>query len=400
MAAQKTTTTIHRAHKIALSPTPAQAAALAQNCGFARRAYNDAIARFKAGIDQTPPQWLGLKELSAAHTQDKYLPGNEWMQDCIARAGSNSVKNAAGSIKQWGTYRKSLKSGKPGRFAGFPKFHSRSGRWSFAITRGEPFTQYTSTHIRIPKIGAIRMRQSLRFNGRVHTVTISRDGNRWFASFAVDTQIPMPQPGMKEGPTIAAHPSVRTLLTESTSATTIKVPPPKPLDAALRKLRRLDKAIDRSRNTHGKNQSSKRRERMYAQRRKLYARVSNIRHDAQHKASRALVDRAGTVRLEQWDSAGLLEKRDAGVPRRVHHRKHRDFADAAPASLVHKITYKAEWVGVRVERFARAYPSSIKCSACGWINDPTPAAVFRCVKCGHVEDREENATTNMLHDSP
>lgn len=388
---------IHKAHKIALVPTDAQARMLAQNCGFARRAYNDAVARFKAGLALAPPQWLGLKDLSAAHTQDKQRPDNQWMlQDCIAVAGFNGVRHAADAVRRWGAYRKSLKAGKPGRFVGFPRFHSRAGHWSFTITNGAVFLNYRDDPpaIKIPKIGWVRMREALRFSGDVHTVTISRSRNRWFVSFALDTLTPIPPPGSKDGPIIAAHPGVRVLLTESTATHPIKTPPPKALDASLCSIQKLDKAIARSK------PGSKNRRRLHTLRRKYFGRVTDIRHDAQHKASRALVGRAGTIRLEQWDSAGLLEKRDAGLPRRVHRRLHRDFADAAPASLVHKITYKAEWDGVLIEKFRPAYPSSIQCSACGWINDPTPEETFRCTNCGHIKCREENATENMLQDSP
>ena len=53
---------------------------------------------------------------------------------------------------------------------------------------------------------------------------------------------------------------------------------PKALTAALKRLRHLDKAITSSRNVHGRNVHSNRRER-------LHARVVNVRNDNHHKAT-------------------------------------------------------------------------------------------------------------------
>ena len=395
--------TIQKSHKIALRPTVAQERFLRQQAGFARRAYNDAVARFKAGIDADPPQWLGLRELSSAHTQDKLHPDNAWMRECIAVAGFQAVRHAAEAVRRWGAYRKSLKAGAPARYVGAPRFHSRAGRWSFTVTGGALYnSQIRDKAIRIPKVGWIKMREPLRFEGRVHTMTISRHGERWYASCAVDTGEPVPEPGSRRGPTIAAHPGVRVLLTEQSADETeraIYTEPPRSLDRSLRRLRTLDKAIARSRTTHGSEPSGRRR-RLEARRRRLHARASDIRHDVQHRISRTLIDRAGVVRLEQWDTAGMLRMRDDGLPRRVSRRLHRDLADAAPASLVHKIDYKAQWAGVLMERYPRGYPSSTKCSECGFINEPTPNMLFSCHRCGFDMNREANATWNMQQDSP
>lgn len=42
--------------------------------------------------------------------------------------------------------------------------------------------------IRIPNLGWVRMRETLRFTGKILSATISRVADRWFASITVDTQ--------------------------------------------------------------------------------------------------------------------------------------------------------------------------------------------------------------------
>ena len=70
---------------------------------------------------------------------------------------------------------------------------------------------------------------------------------------------------------------------------------PKALAPALRHLQRLDKAIARSRNVHGRNNHSCRREQLYARRRRRHVRAVKVRNDHRHKATTAIAKSAGRV---------------------------------------------------------------------------------------------------------
>ena len=52
--------------------------------------------------------------------------------------------------------------------------------------------------IRLPKIGLVKMFQSLRFSGKIVEVTISRIAHRWFVSLIIDigtpNQVDVPTP--------------------------------------------------------------------------------------------------------------------------------------------------------------------------------------------------------------
>ena len=63
---------------------------------------------------------------------------------------------------------------------------------------------------------------------------------------------------------------------------------PKALAAGLYRLRPLDKAIALSRNVHGNPQQYNRRENLYVKRRRLHARLVNVRKDNHHKATTAI----------------------------------------------------------------------------------------------------------------
>ena len=95
---------------------------------------------------------------------------------------------------------------------------------------------------------------------------------------------------VKDGPTIGVDVGVGTMATCSDGTV---VESPKALASGIKQLRRLDKAIARSRNVHGRSNHSNRRERLYARRRNLYTRVVNVRNDHHHKATTAIAKTAG-----------------------------------------------------------------------------------------------------------
>jgi putative transposase len=53
---------------------------------------------------------------------------------------------------------------------------------------------FDGCRIRIPNLGWVRMREALRFAGKITSATISRVADRWFVSVAVDTQEISPLP--------------------------------------------------------------------------------------------------------------------------------------------------------------------------------------------------------------
>ena len=111
---------------------------------------------------------------------------------------------------------------------------------------------------------------------------------------------------MKEGPTVGVDVGVGAMAVCSDGT---KIENPKALSSALKELRRVDKAIARSRNVHGKSNHSNRRERLYARRRNLHARIVSVRNDNHHKATTAIAKSAGRVVVETLNVAGMMMNR-------------------------------------------------------------------------------------------
>ncbi len=65
----------------------------------------------------------------------------------------------------------------------YPRFNKKGHHDSFYI--GNDHIKLDSKHIKLPKLGWVRMREALRFSGKVISATISSQANKWFVSLHV-----------------------------------------------------------------------------------------------------------------------------------------------------------------------------------------------------------------------
>ncbi|MEH2134534.1 MAG: zinc ribbon domain-containing protein [Nostoc sp.] len=63
-----------------------------------------------------------------------------------------------------------------------------------------------------------------------------------------------------------------------------------------------------------------------------------------------------------------------------------------------QLTYKQPFYATRVELVDRWFPSSKMCSCCGHIQPMTLSErVYNCGNCGNIQDRDENASVNLMN---
>lgn len=263
-----------------------------------------------------------------------------------------------------------------------PVFHGRKRGLAFRADNGPGTVRTDGRRIRLPKIGFVRMREAARFPGLIRECTIKHDGRRWFACcvFAFD------QPAEKtDGAVVGVDVGLRRLATVHDGETVTVFDNPRPLKAALKRLRRCDKAIARSRKVHGRNRHSNRRRRKYERRARLHARIRDIRRDAAHKATTTIAKSAAVVCVEDLNVTGWMKTRSLA----------RATADASPGAFLSALKWKCRREGVRLVEADRWYPSSKTCSECGEKNEPGRAAEWHCVSCGAVHDRDVNAALNL-----
>ncbi len=166
------------AHKIALNPNKRQATYFAKAAGTARFAYNWALAEWqrqyeawKADNRLPKPNEVILRcQLNAI--KHKQFP---WMLEVTKCAPQMAILQLGKAFENF--------------FAGrakYPTFRKQGVHDRFTLTNDK--FRIDGCRIRITNLGWVRMRESLRFTGKIMSATISRVADRWFVGIAVDTQ--------------------------------------------------------------------------------------------------------------------------------------------------------------------------------------------------------------------
>jgi transposase len=155
-----------------------------------------------------------------------------------------------------------------------------------------------------PRIGILKTHESTRKlarrlehgTARILAATITRTADRWFVSFTVEVQRPIPASN-GHSRVVGVDVGICHLATLSTGAT---IPNPRALEHSLRKLRRMNRQLAR------RKSGSKRRNVTRRRLARVHVRAANLRRDALHKLTTTLATQHGTVVIEQLNMAGMV----------------------------------------------------------------------------------------------
>jgi putative transposase len=357
------------AHKIALDPNNAQATYFARAAGVARFAYNWALAewtrQYKRHEDdrtQPRPSQEALRRQLNAIKREKF----PWMLEVTKCAPQMAIIQLGGAFNNF--------------FAGrarYPKFRKKGAHDRFSLTNNE--FHVDGCRIRIPKLGWIRMRESLRFAGKIMSATVSRTANRWYVSIAVDTANTLHLPKVKNQGVVGVDLGVSALATLSTGE--VPIPGPKPYRVLLGRLRKLTRSL--SRKQKGSANSRKTKSRLA----KLHARIAATRADALHKLTTDLTRRFHTIGIENLDVCNMVKNRCLA----------RAILDMGFFEFRRQLKYKAAMRGGQVIVADRFFASSKTCSSCGYRLETLALSVrnWSCPACGLHHDRDVNAAINL-----
>jgi putative transposase len=193
-------------------------------------------------------------------------------------------------------------------------------------------------------------------------------------------EVPEPQKVVPTGEIIGVDLGIKTLAVLSDGTVYQN---PKHLENTQRKLTHLQRKLARQ------QKGSHRRVKTKAQIARVHAHISNRRADCIHKMTTEVVKtkRPLAIVIEDLNVSGMMK----------NHKLARAVSSASFSEIRRQFTYKCEWYGVQLVIVDRFYPSSKTCSRCGWVkpNLTLGDRVFRCEKCGHVQDRDLNAALNL-----
>lgn len=355
------------AHRIRLNPNNVQGTYLARAAGTARFAYNWALAEWQRQYEacKVDPS-LPKPNAAALARQLNTIKRTEfpWMLDVTKNAPQMAIIQLGHAFENFFAKR-----------ASYPVFRRRGRDDRFALTNDQ--FRVEDRRIRIPKLGWVRMREALRFSGRIVSASISRGAGHWYVSITVNTP-DLPLPLAENQGAVGVDMGITALATLSTGE---KFAGPKALRTQLVRLRRLSRAL--SRKVKGSCNRAKARLKLA----KLHARIASIRRDSLHQLSSSITRRFHTIGIEDLNVKGML----------TNGRLARAIADMGWSELCRQLKYKSAWRGGQVVTADRWYPSSKTCSGCGLRLEALDLGtrLWICPGCGILHDRDINAAINL-----
>ena len=353
-------------HRIELKPNKIQEALFRQCVGASRFAYNWALAewqrQFEAG--ETPHEAALRKQFNAIKPME--FP---WILDLPKSVPQQAIKNAGRAYQRF--FQKKSKH---------PRFKKRGVHDAARLDNGPGTFQCEGARIRLPKIGWVRMHETLRFAGKPLSATLNREADRWFISIPVE--IDHPEPVGESQATVGIDLGVSTAVTLSTGE---KIDSPKPLKKYLRRMKR------RSRWHSRKQKGSANRRKSARKLAKLHARIAHVRQDFLHKTTTDLTRRFGVIGIEHLNVKGMM----------ANDKLSRVISDIGFYEFRRQLEYKAALSGGTVVVADRWFPSSKTCSGCGAVQEKMPLSIreWTCAECGAKHDRDVNAALNIQREA-
>lgn len=371
--------TILLAQKIELDCNNRERTYFVRACGCARKAYNWALERWqeeyrhyreakKTNPNQTqiecPNQFKLRRELNAI--KPKEFP---YMLEVTKCAPQSAIIDLGKAFDNFFRDPKNFR---------YPTYRRKYADDRFRISNDQ--FQIDASRIRIPKLGWVRMRETLRFkDAKVLSATISRKANRWFVSLQCELKNLNHLKKADNQGVCGVDLGVTTLATLSNG---VKFEGPKAFEKHRGKLRRLQRSLAR------RQKGSANRTKKLLEIQKLYARMTNIRHDCLHKLTSYLTSNFETIVIEDLNVKGMMKNRH--LSRRI--------ADMGFFEFRRQLEYKARLRGNDVLVADRFYPSSKTCRFCAMKNEGLTLGErrWRCPHCEAViEDRDLNAAINL-----
>ena len=395
---------IKRAYRYRFYPTEGQARELARTFGSARFVYNHFL-RLRTDAWFNEQKRLNYNDTSSLLTRLKRDPEFTWLSEVSSVPVQQSLRHLQTAFGNFFSRR-----------AGYPAFHSKRGPQSVTyVTTGFTFDQDARklTLAKMEEPLNIRWSRTIPKKAKATSVTVSKDSvNRYFISILCDDEVEQLAHSNKQ---IGIDMGLNHFLITSDGE---KVTAPNLYRKFEKKLQRLQRQQTRKMETAKlaagipkgkaipkgvKIPKSKNWLKDQMKINRVHAKITDARRDFQHKLSTRLIRENQTISLETLavknmsrsakgteDKPGRMVKQKSGL--------NKSILDASWSEFIKQLEYKASWYGRKIIGIDRWYPSSKRCSSCGFVLKELSLKTrsWSCPECGSHHDRDVNAARNIL----
>ncbi len=366
---------MEKAYKFRFYPTHQQENVLRRTLGCVRLVYNKALAARTTAWNESQER-VGYAQTSALLTSWKKQKDLDFLTEVSCVPLQQGLRHLQTAFTNFFSGRAKYPNFKKKRNGGSAEFTKSAFKWK----DGQVYLAKCSEPL------PIRWSRQLPVGCVPSTITVKLEpSGRWSVSLRVnDTRDLKLKPVTKQ---VGIDLGITSLLTTSDGKSFAN---PKNLNKLHKKLRLAAKSL--SRKTKGSNNYQKARLKVA----KIQAKIKDSRGDYTHKLT-YVANPTAPLRLIRENQTIVVE--DLALKNMVkNHKLARAISDANWGELVRQLEYKAEWYGRELIKIDRYFPSSKRCSNCGYVVEKLPLNIreWDCPECGSHHDRDINASVNIL----
>jgi putative transposase len=358
------------AHKIELKANNHQITYFKQGCGVARLAWNWGLSnwqqQYKQGLN---PSGMSLKKEFNAIKREQF--------PFVYNVTKYAVQQPFLQLQE--AYKRFFKN-----ISGKPKF-KKKGKTQDSFYIGGDQIKVERQKVKIPNLGWVKLREDIRFQGKILNATVSRIADRWFISFAIKPS--MSYLPCKNQASVGIDLGIKKMAVLSNGS---YVESPRPLKKMLRKLKRLSRQLSKKQHSRKKGDTtpqSNNYKKFKLKIAKLHKKIADIRRDTLHKLTTFITDNFKYISIEDLNVKGMMS----------NHKLARSIQDLGFYELKRQLEYKSKQKGNELFINDRWFASSKTCCNCGTKKEDLTLSdrTYYCNECKLEIDRDLNASINL-----
>ena len=377
-----------RSYRIELKLNDEQRKLCTKSAGTSRYAYNwmleKLIGEYEAnkalatmyGLDKVPSTMGTAIDWHKQWNKLKKHPEFKWIYETSKCTGQEALRDLQVAFNKF--FKK---------LGGYPKKKKKGLNDSFRLT-GAIHVSYD--WIQLPAIGIVKLKEKGYAVGKdvkisLPQVTISRQADRWFASFLLREDVDgISKPELSEitddeYDVIGVDLGIKDLAITSYGETFHN---PKAYKQKIQRLKRYQRSVSR------KKKGSNNKKKAIIRLSRIHKQVADIRNDACHKMTTSVVKiKPKVIVIESLKPKNMSKNRKLAS----------SILDSAFGKIKVQFQYKSEWNGIHLVQAPTFYASSKFCSSCGYKKEDLKLEdrEWTCPCCGEHHDRDVNAALNL-----
>lgn len=353
----------NRAYKYRFYPTQEQAKLLVQTFGCVRFVYNS-VLRWRTDLYTQSQEKIGYLQASARLTDMKKMPAFQFLNDVSCVPTQQALRHQQAAFNNFFDGR-----------ANYPTFKKKNCKQSAEFTKSA--FKYIDGKIYLAKSKEpLNIKWSRGLPCEPSTITISKDcAGRYFISCLCEFENQILPSTDK---TIGIDVGIKQLFVTSNG---LKIDNPRHTAKYAVQLAKAQRELSK------KKLGSLNRAKARLKVARIHAKIADCRLDNLHKLTRKLINDNQVVCVESLKVKNMIKN-----PKLSKH-----IADASWGKFVTQLEYKADWAERKFVKIDQFFPSSKRCSCCGYILPKLSLDVrkWTCPECSIEHERDINAAKNI-----